>query len=180
MQGGGPAAAHAHRPFGRPPVVARPASVSPITRLSVAIVTVRTTASGPSRPPPDVKPLPVAGGFGGATGAPGVLVAPAGKRGVLDEVGVIDAVRVDDGEPAGAVVADGVVPGVPDAGVPDAGVPDAGVPDAGVPDAGAPVPGVATAVGVSVGEAAATVFVTVASHRTSAPPPFPEPLHWSM
>lgn len=89
------------------------------------------------------------------TEAPGV--------GVLAPVGVVEAVWV----------------GVPVEAVP-AGVADAVVP-VGVADAVVPVGvDVADAVGVNVADPAATMLVTVALQFTSAPPPLPEPLHWSM
>ena len=90
---------------------------------------------------------------------------------MLDEAGVVAAPGVADVEPGGVVVADAVDPGVPAAGVPAPGVPGPGVAAAVV---------VVVVVDVPVGESPATWFVTVAWQRTSAPPPFPEPLHWSM
>jgi hypothetical protein len=47
------------------------------------------------------------------------------------------------------------------------------------PVAVAVVDGVADVVAVPVAEGVATWFVTAAVHRTTAPPPLPEPLHWS-
>ncbi len=122
-------------------------------------------------------PNPVAGGPGG-TGVRGVLDAP-GVEVLL--TGVAEAAVV--GLFPGVVdpVADGLLPGVVDA-VGDGLLP--GVTD-GV---GVEVPGVAEAVDVevadavdvAVGVAAKNWFVTVARHLTSEPPPFAEPLHWSM
>ena len=107
-------------------------------------------------------PLPVAGGrgaVGGATTTVGVDVADAAGVGAADSVGdgVPDAVGVDVADAVGVEVAEPVGVDVAD--------------PVGVD--------VADPVGVGVSDVEATKFVTVAVQLTSAPPPLPEPLHWS-
>jgi len=102
----------------------------------------------------DVGVVTVGEGVRGAVGVPvGVAVAVAVVEGVAEPVGV----------PLGVAVAVAVVEGVAD---------PVGVALGVVVTEGVPV-GTTTVGGI-------TWFETVAWHVTSAPPPLPEPLHWSM
>jgi hypothetical protein len=109
--------------------------------------------------------LPVAGGPGGVDGAPTAGVFPG-------------PLTVDVGEPAATVTvagADGVVVPVAEADGEPVGTAVVERVDEAV---GEPVgTAVVDAVGVTV--EAIMSFVTVAWQVTSAPPPLPEPLHWS-
>lgn len=152
----------------------RPANPSPIATSVAATPSIQSAAR--EVPPLPAKPaFPVAGGRGagggaitdvGVDGADAVPVAV--EVGVATPVGVdvVDGVAVDVAVPVGVDVVDAVAV---DVAVP-VGVDVADVVGVAVADA--------VVVGVAV-PGAATSFVTDAEHLTSAPPPLPEPLHWS-
>jgi hypothetical protein len=137
-------------------------------------------------------PLPVAGGRGGDGGATTTVrvdVAGAAGVGVADPAGVgvagvdvADPAGVEVADPVGVELADPVGVDVADpVGVEVADPVGVEVADPVGVDVAAPVGvDVADAVGVGVSGVAATKFDTLAVQLTSAPPPLPEPLHWSM